>query len=324
MLSLCMIVKDETENLSLFLPKLKSFVDEIVIIDTGSTDDTINTAKKFTNKVFSFKWVDDFSKAKNYAISKAKGDWILFLDADELITEEDFKKIRSLVTEKNDAFRLQVLNYLNDKLPGAKVNNNFQFNHPFCISFRLTRLFRNKGYLYKYRIHELIEDSIEEAKGVIKEANVQIHHFGTLKLKDKKTEYYETLVLKQLEEYPQDKRTLYYAGEVYWTRKDVDKSIELFEKVSLIDPSYKNIHAKIGQLYFAKNQLSKAIEHYIISIKYIKEAAPKAHLINQLAFLYHRNNQDALAKELLENFLKENALSNEMKSLLNANLSKLS
>jgi len=364
MLSLCMIVKNEKNNLTKYLSQIKNFFEEIIIIDTGSTDQTIKIAKTFTNKVFSFKWCDDFSKAKNYAISKATKKWILFLDADELITNEDLKKIKEAInqntdahriqsvdaykTQNVDAYRINVINYLNQKVQGAKTNIDQTFNHPFQVSFKLTRLFKNKNYLYKYRVHELIEESIEEQNGTIKELNVNIHHFGTLNLQNKKNDYYEQLVLKQLKELPNNKRALYYAGKVYLSKKNYDKTIELFNQITKIDPAYKNIHAKIGQLYFIKKELNKAINHYKQSLKCIEDndqntnnnqnednnqksnnnqktdlINQKAHLINQLAFLYHKNGQNELSKYLLEEFLKNNELNKETIALLKLNLNRL-
>lgn len=318
-----MIVKNEEENLKKYLAIIKDFFDEIIIVDTGSTDKTLEIAKRFTGKVYQVKWNDNFSEARNYAIKKATKEWILFLDADEIITKEDFEKIRRAIKENIDAFRLNVVNYLNERILGAKQNTDLSFNYPFYISFKIVRLFKNKGYKYKYRVHELIEDSIEENNGVIKNLDVNIHHFGTLNLQNKKNDYYEKLVLKQLREFPDDKRSLYYAGKVFWSKKEYDKAISLFKKIK--DESYKNIHAKIGQLYFAKKNLTKAISHYKKSLEFVKDFNQKAHLVNQLAFLYHRNNQDSIAKYLLKEFLKKNKniIGLKEKFLLQKNLDKL-
>ncbi len=325
MLSLCMIVKNEAENLNKYFLQIKDLFDELIIVDTGSTDNTIEIAKKITNKSFSIDWNDNFSEAKNYAIGKAQGEWILFLDADELITKEDIEKIKEAIkTDEVDAFRLNVINYLNQKTTGAIINRTLPFNHPFFIQFKLARLFRNKEeYKYKYRIHELIEDSIEENKGTIKELDVYIHHFGTLNIKSNKESYYEKLVLDQLEELPNDKRALYYAGKFFLGQKKFDESIALFEKITKIDPVYKNIHAKIGQAYFAKNNLTKAIEHYKKSLELVSDNDQKAQLVNQLAFLFHKNKQNYLAKHLLETFLKQEDLNVTARKLLEFNLKNL-
>ena len=82
-LSLNMIVKNEETNLARALQSVKNVVDEIVIVDTGSTDKTKAIAKSFNAKVFNFEWTNNFSAARNYALEKSDGDWIIYLDADE-------------------------------------------------------------------------------------------------------------------------------------------------------------------------------------------------------------------------------------------------
>ena len=81
-LSLCLIVKDEEKLLHNFLSSVKDFADEIIIVDTGSKDRSKKIAKEFTKKVYDFEWKDEFSKARNFSISKATKDWILILDPD--------------------------------------------------------------------------------------------------------------------------------------------------------------------------------------------------------------------------------------------------
>ena len=98
-LSLCMIVRDNQETLRKCLDSVKSLVDEIIIVDTGSTDDTKIIALEYTGKVYDFHWKDNFSEAKNHALSKAGYGWVLFLDADESISEKDHDIIRRLINE---------------------------------------------------------------------------------------------------------------------------------------------------------------------------------------------------------------------------------
>ena len=92
-ISQCMIVKDEEKNIEKALSWGKGVMWEQIVIDTGSTDRTAELAGKLGAKVFHLEWPEDFSAAKNYAIQKARGDWIVFLDADEYMTEEDAKKL---------------------------------------------------------------------------------------------------------------------------------------------------------------------------------------------------------------------------------------
>jgi len=95
-ISLCMIVKNEEDVLSRCLDCVLDIVDEIVIVDTGSTDNTKIIAQRYTKKIFDFQWIDDFSAARNYSYSKATMNFILWLDADDIISEEDIEKFKEL------------------------------------------------------------------------------------------------------------------------------------------------------------------------------------------------------------------------------------
>ena len=97
-LSLCMIVKNEEETLPRCLKSVCSLVDEIIIVDTGSTDLTLSVAKDFCAQIFSFAWDDNFSSARNYSLDQASGDWILVLDADlQLFQYLTGNKLRTVI-----------------------------------------------------------------------------------------------------------------------------------------------------------------------------------------------------------------------------------
>src|SRR3990167_648830 len=105
-ISLCMIVKNEEKYLGQCLNSVKEIVNEVIITDTGSTDKTKEIAKKFKAKIFDFKWNDDFSEARNESLKHATKEWILVLDADEIINRDDLNKIKEIVKDKEtDAFQ---------------------------------------------------------------------------------------------------------------------------------------------------------------------------------------------------------------------------
>ena len=95
-ISLCMIVKNEESVIGRCLESVKDIVDEIIIVDTGSTDNTKEIIKTFTDKIYDFEWIDNFSAARNYSYSKASMEYILWLDADDVILEEDRIKFKEL------------------------------------------------------------------------------------------------------------------------------------------------------------------------------------------------------------------------------------
>ena len=95
-ISLCMIVKNEEAVLARCLDSICGLMDEMIIVDTGSTDRTREIAKKYTKKVYGFAWVNDFSAARNFAFSKASCEYIYSADADEVLDEENREKFRYL------------------------------------------------------------------------------------------------------------------------------------------------------------------------------------------------------------------------------------
>ena len=96
-ISVCMIVKNEEKVVERILHQVIKFADEIIIVDTGSQDNTKELCNKYTDKIYDFKWRDDFSKARNYSFSKATKEYIMWLDADDYITDKEVSKIINLI-----------------------------------------------------------------------------------------------------------------------------------------------------------------------------------------------------------------------------------
>lgn len=144
-ISACYIAKNETENLAKSIKSLKTQVNEIVVVDTGSTDNTITVARKLGARVYSFPWQDDVSKARNFALSKAKGgDWLVLLDADEYFTAKTAGNIRQVIrqAQQADAILIQMVNYDVDK---AEIQDYF-------YQLRIVR--NQQGLHYEGKIHE--------------------------------------------------------------------------------------------------------------------------------------------------------------------------
>lgn len=148
MLSLCMIVRDEEPVLKRCLESASELVDEIVIVDTGSRDLTREIALSFTDKVYDFVWCDDFSAARNFAFSKASGDYLMWLDADDVIEGENVRLFRDIIS-KLDIDRPDVV-----MLP---YNVAFDEGDRVLLSYERERIVRaNAGFWFVGEIHEAI------------------------------------------------------------------------------------------------------------------------------------------------------------------------
>ena len=310
-ISLCMIVRNEEKYLEQCLKIVKDIVDEIIIVDAGSTDKTKEIAKKLNAKIFDFKWVDDFSAARNESIKQATNDWILMLDADEVIEKEDLKKIKDVIENAKDVagFALEQRSYLNNFFEGAVKNkSDIQLvkNYPFYISNFLVRLFKNNlGLYFKHKVHELVEDSIEE-KGLRDEkSEIIIHHFGSLKdenLVSDRVEQYSKIILNQIQEEPENARHNYQVARMYIGRNDFGNALKYFEKTAKINPNYKLVFSEIAKIYLQMNDKNRAIEYFKKSMKQNSNNPSPA---NNLAVVYMSMGKFEKAKEILEKELKK-------------------
>lgn len=310
-ISLCMITKNEEKFLEQCLNSVKDLIDEIIIIDTGSTDRTKEIAKKFNAKISDFEWIGDFSAAKNESLKHATKDWILVLDADEIIEKKDLKKIKKLI-ENDDGFsgfKLEQRSYTNNYFEGALENNSdFELvkKYPFYISNFLVRLFKNNlGVKFRHRVHELAEDFMRENNLKYKKTDIILHHFGSVKdentIKEKAGQY-SGIILKQLEENPESPRYDYQAARMYVGRNDFNNALKFFKKTAKIDANYKLVFSEIAKIYLQMNDKNRAIEYFKKSTKQNPDNPSPA---NNLAVVYMSMGKFELAKKILEEQLKK-------------------
>ncbi|MCI1693599.1 TPR domain-containing glycosyltransferase [Aneurinibacillus aneurinilyticus] len=222
-ISLCMIVKDEERYLPACLESVRTFVHEIIIVDTGSKDRTVEIAKKYGAKVFYTPWEDDFAKARNVSLEKATGDWILHLDADEQFEQEDKAKILSLVRSGTaEGYLFQVINY------------NFESTGDVCV-FPSLRLWKNKPeYRFVGALHEQISLSIIEhtTADSLSVTPIRIHHYGYAEavMKEKrKTERNIKIAELEVKKHPENGFYHYNLGTEYLRLHRYQEAIQQFQ-----------------------------------------------------------------------------------------------
>jgi tetratricopeptide (TPR) repeat protein len=219
-LSLCMIVKDEAQMLPRCLAAVASAVDEIVIVDTGSTDATVEIAKSFGAKVIDFEWTGSFSEARNVSFEAATGDWVMYLDADEVLVSDDVEQLRSLTGRTwREAFYLVETSYTGELGDGGALVNN------------ALRVFRNRPeYRFKDRLHEQIAHTLPTyVPGRVEQTPVRVTHYG-------------------------------YLGSVRDAKEKSGRNIELLRKQAAESPKTPFLHFNLGSEYIVVGDLNAAID----------------------------------------------------------------
>ncbi len=216
-IGLVMIVKNESRSLAKCLSRAQKLVDGIYITDTGSTDDTIEIAKRYGSHVSAFEWNNDFAAARNYALAQSPCDWNLVLDADEYLisgTRED----------------LQEFMESGDRLGAVRLHNSYrEANGEISKSYEYITRFFPKGTVYEGRMHEQVVSALP-----IVPLPLIFDHDGYLQ--EGKGDRNLKVLLEELEEEPDDPYLLYQIARTLWLMKHYEKADGYFEQFYLFVP----------------------------------------------------------------------------------------
>lgn len=213
-----MIVKDEEEILQQCLESVKDLVDEMIIVDTGSTDRTKEIAKKYTEKIYDFQWIDDFSAARNYSFSKATMDYIFWLDADDVLLKEDQEKFKQMKKELSlDIDTVSMLYHIAFD----------EFNNP-TFSYRRNRLVkRERNFQWHGVVHEYLEYGGNILQSDIAVTHRKMERKQNRKASDRNLKIYEKQLAEGKTFTPRD--LFYYANELK-DHKQYEKAIQYYLK----------------------------------------------------------------------------------------------
>ncbi|MBR4152864.1 MAG: glycosyltransferase [Selenomonadaceae bacterium] len=211
-ISLCYMVKNAEKDLKISLDSVAQFVDEIIVVDTGSTDDTVEVAKKFGAKIFYEKWQDDFSTPRNVAIREAKGSWIVFLDADEYFVNDTAQNIRKAIKlAKKNKFQGLSISWIN--VDADNDNKIIDASHAL-------RIFENApGLHYVGKIHEtpFIGDKILSNITMTTDDLLMLYHTGySTSIVKEKFERNLKLLLEELNTSDAPERVYSYLVDCYY------------------------------------------------------------------------------------------------------------
>ena len=238
LLSLCMIVKNEAKNLPRCLESVRGVVDEMVVVDTGSTDDTVAVAEGYGARVLHFAWCNDFAAARNEALSHARGEWILALDADEALARDARRKLRGLLRDRQyQAYLLNIRSPLKGTRSQAAVINAWP------------RVFRNRPEIrYAGRVHEQISPSIARMGGTVAATDLVIDHLGYHQdFTDQMEKQARNLALleQELAEHPDDPMTMFHFGEALGLGGRIPEAVEAYRK-ALTNPRMPKQNAAVA------------------------------------------------------------------------------
>jgi glycosyltransferase involved in cell wall biosynthesis len=294
-----MIVKNEEKFLPGCLESVKDAVDEIIIVDTGSTDKTIEIARSFNAKIFQIEWKNDFSLARNESINYATGDWILILDADERLEPKGAKKIKKYLNSNYDGYYVKVIS----------LGKN---GHPEAIN-EYPRLFRKEAnYRFEGRIHEQISNSILKNGGKLGKADITIIHLGYAQDDETMSKKYErnlSILFEQLNENPNDAYTLYHIGIIKILKGETDEGISSLRKSISIPREKSNLNDSLRAVIYnilGKYELQNGDETSALNllVKSIKLAPVQVSAYYWAGVAQMKKFNFAFAKNFLESALK--------------------
>jgi tetratricopeptide (TPR) repeat protein len=269
-LSVCMIVKNEAAHLAKCLRSVRPVADEIIIVDTGSSDRSKDIAGIFDAKIFDFEWVDDFAKAKNFAVSKACGEWVLSLDADEVISPLDYAALRSLVDNtpsRSTAYSIVTRNYINRVNAVGWSPNDGKYSDEEAgygwIPSEKVRLFPNHADIrFEYPVHEMVEPALERLGIEIRSCHIPVHHYGKLDERNSATKgqrYYQ-IGIKKLAEMDHSIIALRELAIQAATLKEYGDAVSLWQKVIGKQPQRADAYVNLGTAYWNIGKYQEAVE----------------------------------------------------------------
>ncbi|NJL47276.1 MAG: tetratricopeptide repeat protein [Leptolyngbyaceae cyanobacterium SM2_5_2] len=232
-ISLCMIVKDEALTLGRALESVKGWVDDIVVVDTGSTDGTQEIAASYGARVYPLAWVNDFAAARNASLSYATGDWVLVLDADEVLQPETAQTLRQLDQGQSlgdiAAPSILAVNLLRLELGAPQA--------PYTL---ITRFFRRLPEVHFHRpYHETVDDSLAALQAqhrpwqVVTLTSIALHHTGydpAVVVERGKFERARTTMAAYLAEHPNDAYLLNKLAALYIESDQAEAALPLLDR----------------------------------------------------------------------------------------------
>ncbi len=224
-ISICVIMKNEEKHMENFLSSIEkqfeNYPHELVLVDTGSSDNTLTIASKYTDRIHHFQWINDFSAARNFSLACASNDWVLVLDCDEYMLDSDPYALELMIKQYPQAVGM------------LSRKNHYEMNETDSIYTDDVERFFNRNYFhYEAIIHEQVR-AIDGSDFVRVAIPIHVDHCGyagTFEELCKKAERNNELLLKMLEENPSDPYLYFQIGQSYNMIHDDEKACYYYGK----------------------------------------------------------------------------------------------
>jgi tetratricopeptide (TPR) repeat protein len=263
MISACLIAKNEEKWIGECLEHLKPLVTEIIVVDTGSTDPTMDIARQKGARVSQIKWENDFAKARNVSLEKATQRWILIIDPDERISPRDFEKMKALTQNKDVmAYTFHTRNYSRNSAASGYKPCRGEYpeekDYPGYFESPKARLFQNiPTTRFVGSVHELVESTI---KGKILDSDIPFHHYGStpeVEAEKNKKSFYQNHGKKKIKENPNDWKAFFELGVEYLTSGEFLKAYKQLERARDLKPRDALVLSNLGFAYMEAGLLDK-------------------------------------------------------------------
>ncbi len=272
-ITLAMIVKNEEKTIERCLNCVENIMDEIVIVDTGSTDRTKELCLKYTDKIYDFTWAEDFAAARNFSYSHATKEYIMWLDADDILLPEDNRKLLELKENLSEEIDAVMMKYAT----GLDTNGHIIFSY---FRERLTR--RKNHYLWQEPVHEYLQ-----IYGKTMNSDITVIHAkpaGAVHQTDRNIRIYEKLISRGEALSP---RGIYYYARELKDHGRYEDAAKQFHKFLDCEQGWVedniNACAELGKCYLLLNKPMKALESLFKSFSY---DMPRAELCCQIGYYY--------------------------------------
>ena len=302
-ITVCYIVKNEADCLSKTLENVRPHVDEIIVLDTGSTDESIAIARKYGAAVYATEWRDDFSFARNQSMKYATSEWILILDADEVISADDWPRIKALIAARQNLMYYLVQTTYSNIATVLHWQQN-QLDLPESAGYRgyfespLVRLFRNTPQIaFRGSVHEHAHHVDAHVHPVM--TLLRIHHYGKHRSDERmreKSDLYYKIGQKKITEMPNEPHAYFELAAQLMELGEIENVEANFRKALELDPNHVDALLALASFLSERERYADALDLFARLIQ-LKPEDPQAYIFTSSVLISLKKYD--LAKSLL-------------------------